>query len=104
MEALLAVLDPELVVRADAASAVGGVQREVRGARRWAAEAITAARGARFAYPVMVDGSVGLVVAPKGRLFRVLRFAFSDGKISGIEVVGDRDRLRALEIAVLDEA
>ncbi len=102
LEALLAVLDPELVVRADSAAAVGGVEREVRGARKWAAEAITAARGARFAYPAMVDGSVGLVVAPKGRIFRVLRFTFSDEKISGIEVVGDPDRLRAMEIAVLD--
>lgn len=101
VEALLGVLDPELVVRADAASAVGGTLREVRGARHWAAEAIRAARGARFAHPAMVDGTAGLVVAPKGRLFRVLRFSLSNGKIAAIEIVGDSDRLRAMEIMVL---
>jgi len=102
VEALLAVLDPDLVVRADIAAAVGGVEREIRGARNWAAEAVRAARGARFAFPAMVDATVGLVVAPKGRLFRVLRFSFSGDKIAAIEVVGDSDRLRAMEITVLD--
>jgi RNA polymerase sigma factor (sigma-70 family) len=102
VEALLAVLDPDLVVQADATAAVGGTQREVRGARSWAAEAIRAARGARFAHPALVDGIVGLVVAPKGRLFRVLRFSFSGNKIAAIEVVGDSERLRAMEITVLD--
>ena len=104
VEALVAVLDPDLVVQADATSAVGGTQREVRGARNWATEAIRAARGARFAHPAMVDGAVGLVVAPKGRLFRVLRFSFSGNKIAAIEVVGDSDRLRAMEITVLETA
>jgi RNA polymerase sigma-70 factor (ECF subfamily) len=53
VEALLAVLDPDLVVKADATSAVGGVPREARGARNWAEAAITAARGARFARPAI---------------------------------------------------
>ena len=104
VEALLAVLDPDLVVQADTTSAVGGTQREVRGARNWAAEAIDAARGARFAHPAMVDGTIGLVVAPKGRLFRVLRFSFAGNKIAAIDVVGDPDRLRAMEITVLHTA
>ena len=103
MEALLAVLDPDVVIKADAAAAVGGVQREVRGARIWAGEAIKAARGAKFAHPAMVDGAVGLIVAPRGRLYRVLRFTFANGKIAGIEVVGDPDRLRSMELSVLDE-
>ena len=102
VEALLSVLDPDLVVQADTAAAVGGVQREVRGARNWAGSAITAARGARFAYPAIVEGAPVLVVAPNGRLFRVLRFMFSDGKIARIEIVGDPDRLRAMELTVLD--
>ena len=104
LHALLAVLDPDLIVNADAASAVGGVRREIRGASNWAAGAIQAARGARFAFPAMVDGAVGLVVAPKGRLFRVLRFSFSAEKIASIQVIGDPSQLRALEIAVLDPA
>lgn len=104
VQALLAVLDPDLVVRADAASAVGGVQREVRGAGNWAAGAIQAARGARFAFPALIDGAVGLVVAPKGRVFRVLRFSFAQDKIASVEVIGDADQLRAMEIAILDAA
>ncbi len=102
LEGLLAVLDPDMVALADAASAVGGVEREVRGARNWAAQAIRAARGARFAQLAIVDESVALVVAPKGRLFRVLRFSFSENKIAGLEVVGDAERLRAMEIRVFD--
>jgi RNA polymerase sigma-70 factor (ECF subfamily) len=102
-EGLIAVLDPELVVRADAASAVGGVAREVHGAENWARQAITFARGARFAQAALVDGAVGLVVAPRGRLFRVLRFTFSNGKISTVEVLGDRERLGELELRVLQD-
>ena len=102
-EGLIAVLDPELVVRADAASAVGGVAREVRGAENWARQAITFGRGARFAQAALVDGAVGLVVAPRGRLFRVLRFTLSNGKIATVEVVGDRARLDELDLAVLQD-
>ena len=101
-EGLLAVLDPDVVVRADVAG-VPGAPREVRGARAWAAGAITAARGARFARPALVNGAVGVVVAPRGRLFRVLQFTFAGGKIAGIEVIGDPARLGQLEIAVLNE-
>ncbi len=102
-EGLIAVLDPELVVRADAASAVGGVAREVRGAENWAKQAITFARGARFAQAALVDGTVGVLVAPRGRLFRVLRFTLSNGKIATVEVVGDRERLGEMDLAVLQD-
>ena len=92
-EGLVAVLDPDLVVRADG--------REVRGAANWAKEAVGFSHGARFATPVLVDGEVGLVVAPRGRLFRVLRFTMRDGKIAQIDVVGESERLQELDLAVL---
>src|SRR5436305_96609 len=57
-QGLLAVLDPDLVVRGDA-TAVGPA--EVRGAEIWAKSALVAARGARSARPVLVDGTVGVV-------------------------------------------
>jgi RNA polymerase sigma factor (sigma-70 family) len=101
--ALVALLDPEVVVRADASAAVGGVTRELQGAEAWARQAIALSRGARFAQAALVDGSVGLVVAPRGHLFRVLRFTLQDRKILEIEVVGDADRLRQLDLAVLNE-
>ena len=55
---------------------------------------------ARFAQPALVNGAVGIVAA-RGRLFRVLRFSFADGKIASIEVIGDPARLRELDLAVL---
>jgi RNA polymerase sigma-70 factor (ECF subfamily) len=51
--------------------------------------------------PVLIDGSVGVILAPRGRLSRALRFTFTDGKVARVEVVGDPARLRELEIAVL---
>lgn len=102
-EALVVLLDPNVVVRADAGAAVGGVSQEVRGAEVWARQAIAFSRGARFAQAALVDGSVGVVIAPRGRLFRVLRFTVKNGKILEVEVVGDTDRLRRIDLAVLSE-
>jgi RNA polymerase sigma factor (sigma-70 family) len=101
-KALLTVLDPDLVVHADIPGRPGAPS-EVRGAQNWAKQAVASAQGARFARPALVDGAVGLVVAPRGRLFRVLSFTFKDGKIAGIDVIGDPGRLRELDLAVLNE-
>jgi RNA polymerase sigma-70 factor (ECF subfamily) len=99
--ALVAVLDPDVVITADAVAQPVEAMREIRGAENWAQGAITAARGARAAHPALIDGTLGLVIAPKGRLFRVLRFTLADEKIAAIEVIGDPDRLRQLQLAVL---
>lgn len=104
VEGLLAVLDPDVVVRADVSGVAPGGPTEVRGARTWALGAITAARGVRFAQPALVNGAVGVVVAPKGRLFRVLSFTIARGRITQIEVIGDPERLRHLNLAVLTNA
>jgi RNA polymerase sigma-70 factor, ECF subfamily len=101
-EGLLAVLDPDVVVRADVGAVAVGGAREVRGARTWAQGAIAFTRGARFARPALVNGTVGVVVAPRGRLFRVLSFTLERGKITQIEVIGDPERLRELDLAVLN--
>jgi RNA polymerase sigma factor (sigma-70 family) len=103
VDALLGVLDPDLVVRADAGAVAPGGQREVRGAEAWARAAAGFARGARFARPALVDGAVGAIVAPGGRLFRVLRFTLSGRKIARIDVIGDAEHLRAVDLAVLEE-
>jgi RNA polymerase sigma-70 factor (ECF subfamily) len=102
VEALVAVLDPDVVIRADATVQPAEAQREVRGARNWAPQAIAAARGARAARPALIDGSVGVVIAPRGHLFRVLRFSFAGDRIAGFEVIGDPERLRQLTLAVLE--
>jgi RNA polymerase sigma factor (sigma-70 family) len=99
VEAVVAVLDPDVVVRTG--DGAGGT-REMRGARTWVAGAVAFAHAMRFARAALIDGAVGLVMAPKGRLFRALRFTFSDGKIASAEVILDRDQLDGLEIAALD--
>jgi RNA polymerase sigma-70 factor (ECF subfamily) len=103
VSALVAVLDPELVVRIDEASALPDGQREVRGAEVWARQAIAVSRGARFVQPVLVDGVPGVVLAPHGRLMRVLRFTFAEDRIVSIDIVGDPEDLGRMDLAVLGE-
>jgi RNA polymerase sigma-70 factor (ECF subfamily) len=100
LEGLVAVLDPDVVVGADTPGP--GIPGEVRGARTWAPTAIAAARGARAARVALVNGAVGLVVAPQGRLFRVLQFTLREGKIARVDVIGDPARLAGLELAILE--
>jgi RNA polymerase sigma-70 factor (ECF subfamily) len=100
-DALLAVLDPDVVLRADRGVVPPGVSREVRGA---AAVAKRAAKGrARAARPALVNGEVGVVVAPRGRLLMVLGFTISDGKIVDIDAISDPERLSQLDLALLDD-
>jgi RNA polymerase sigma-70 factor, ECF subfamily len=100
-DGLLALLDPDLVVRSDETARRPGAPGEVRGARDWAKQAIAFSQGARAARVALVDGAVGVVVAPQGRLFRVLRFTFVGGKIAQIDVVADPERLGQIELGVL---
>ena len=102
IEGLMAVLDPDLVVRAWMAPAPAAPQ-EVRGAQNWARGAVAYSRLVRPATICLVDGAVGAVWAPGGRLNRALRFTMKEGKIAGIEIFADRARLEKLEIAVLSE-
>jgi RNA polymerase sigma factor (sigma-70 family) len=100
-EGLLAVLDPDVVVRMDAAP---GAPREFRGAANWARGATAAfSRFARFVQPAVVNGTVGLVFAPGGKLSRALTFTVANGKIAQVEIITDRDRLQQLDLSVLDD-
>jgi RNA polymerase sigma factor (sigma-70 family) len=100
-DALVAVLDPDVTLRADSGAVPAGASREVRGA---AAVAKRAAKGrARAARPALVNGEVGVVVAPRGRLLMVLGFTISGGKIVEIDAIADPARLRQLDLAVLDD-
>ena len=102
LDALLAVLDPDVVVRADEAAARPGAPREVRGARAWAKQAIAFSQRARSARAALVNGAVGVVVAPRGRLFRVLSVTVTRGKIVQIDVIADPARLGRLDLSVLE--
>jgi RNA polymerase sigma-70 factor (ECF subfamily) len=99
-EGLLAVLDPDLVVRAD--MAVGSAPTEIRGAAVWAKGAIAYGHMARLTQPALVDGAIGVVVAPRGRLSRALTFKIANGKIIEIEVIGNPARLGELDVSIVD--
>jgi RNA polymerase sigma factor (sigma-70 family) len=94
MDALLAVLAPDAFRRAEGAA-------EVRGARRIAGETLANPARARNASLALVDGAVGVVVAPRGRLAAVLQVAVENDRIAGFTVVTDPARLRALPLALL---
>jgi RNA polymerase sigma factor (sigma-70 family) len=102
-DALLAVLDPDIVVRSDRAAGPVGALREVRGARAVAQKALTFSPRAWFAQLALVNRAVGIVVAPRGRLFAVMVFTIRRGKIVEIDVLADRARLRQLDLAVLGD-
>ena len=114
LDALLAVLDPDAVLRIDGAARIAfgaadaaNTPRELKGASTWAKQFVAFALAMRFATYVrfvqlaLIDGSVGVIVAPFGRLSRVLIFTFAGNKVTRIDVIGDAARLRELEIVVL---
>jgi RNA polymerase sigma-70 factor (ECF subfamily) len=103
-EGLVAVLDPDIVVRIDEAAARPGAPTEIRGAENWAKGAIAFSQQlAGTVQPMLVNGQVGLVWAPGGHVFRLLRFSFADGKITTADVISDPARLSEFDLAVLDE-
>jgi RNA polymerase sigma factor (sigma-70 family) len=99
-DALLAVLDENVVLHVDAAAA--GTPTTIRGAHAVATNARAFSANARFAEPALVDGAVGIVVAPKGNLALVLRFGVAGDKITEIDIDADPQRLKAFSLAVLD--
>jgi RNA polymerase sigma-70 factor (ECF subfamily) len=107
IQGLLAVLDPDAVVRIDGATRMAGgaadaanETREVRGASTWAKQFIALSRGMRSVQPALINGSVGLILAPGGKLSRALTFTFANAKVTQVEVIGDPARLRELDIGV----
>ena len=100
-EGLLAVLDPDLVVRADAA-VTSGAPTEARGAAVWAKQAVAFGQLARLVRPALVNGAIGVVMAPRGRLVRALTFKIANGKITEIEVIGDPARLGELDLSIVE--
>jgi len=102
-EALVELLDPDVVLRADQFVSLTSRPVELRGAAVVAKGAHAAAPRARFTQAALIDGAVGLVMMSEGRLAVAIAFTLTpEGRIGGIDVVAEPRRLRALEIAVLD--
>jgi RNA polymerase sigma factor (sigma-70 family) len=100
-EALLELLDPDVVLRVDR-GAVRPAGREVRGATAVLEQVLSYAGGARFARPALVNGTAGFVVAPRGRPVAVAGFTVAHGKVVEIDLLADPERLRRLDMTVLD--
>ena len=101
--ALLELLDTDAVLRADTGVTLAGAPKEVRGARAVAGQALAFVERAPFARPALVNGAVGLVVAPGGRAVAVMGFTVAGGKIAQIDILADPARLGRIDIASLDE-
>jgi RNA polymerase sigma factor (sigma-70 family) len=102
-DALVAVLDPDVVLRSDGGVLRPDMSEVVRGAASVAERAFTFARLSPFARPALVNGAVGAVVAPRGQPFAVMAFTVRHGKIIEIDVLADPARLRELDLALLDD-
>ncbi len=98
LRALVALLDPDVVMRSDAAAVRMGAQAEVRGP---AAVAEQFAGRAKVARPALVDGAVGLVWAPGGQTRVYFAITIVERRIAGIELVADPERLGWLEVSLL---
>ena len=96
---LLAVLDPDVVFRADAVAAQLGAVAELRGAQAVAQSFKGRAQGA---LPALVDGAIGLLVAPMGKLRVVLMLKLDGDRIVGIDAIADPERLGQLDVVLLD--
>lgn len=102
-EALVAVLDPDVVLRSD-----GGARRAratflVRGAAEVASRAMVYASMSPFVLPAIVNGTAGVVVAPRGTAFSVMAFTVRHGKVIAIDSLADPSRLGRLDLAVPGE-
>jgi RNA polymerase sigma-70 factor (ECF subfamily) len=98
---LLAILDPDVVLRADAGTGPLGPSTLVRGAREVIAQAQRFAPLARFARPVLVNGGPGFLVARDGEPLALMAMTVRDGRITEMDVLADPDRLARLDLTAV---
>jgi RNA polymerase sigma-70 factor (ECF subfamily) len=101
-EALVAVLDPDVVLRADGGGARNRPTVVLRGARTVAAQAAIAKRLATQVRPILVNGLAGVLAVVGGKPFSIMSFVVADGRITAIEVFYDPKRLAELDLTALD--
>jgi RNA polymerase sigma factor (sigma-70 family) len=102
-EALLEVLDPDVVVRGDWGAVGAGASREVRGARAVAEQALAFLRLGLLMRPALVNGAAGAISTRDEESFSVGRFTVRDRKIGAIDILADPGRLRRLDLAAILE-
>jgi RNA polymerase sigma-70 factor (ECF subfamily) len=102
-DALIAVLDPDVVLRTDGGTARPDATGVVRSAAAVARRTLMTAQPASLKRPALVNGAAGVVVTMGGQPIAVLGFTVSGGKIAEINAITDPGRLRRLDLAILDD-
>jgi RNA polymerase sigma factor (sigma-70 family) len=101
-DALVAVLDPDVVLRSDGGALRPDATAVVHGAEQVARRAFMFAGLSPYVRPALINGVAGVVVAPRGVPFSVMAFTVVGGRIVAIDALGDPERLRDLDLTVLD--
>jgi RNA polymerase sigma factor (sigma-70 family) len=101
-EALVAVLDPDIVLRSDGGPMRPAASAVVRGAEAVARRALMFADLAPFIRPAVVNGAAGVVVAPDGKAVSIMGFTVVGGKVVAIDALADPERLAGVDLSVLD--
>jgi RNA polymerase sigma factor (sigma-70 family) len=101
-DALIAVLHPDVVYRADRGLAAGG-SVELRGARDVASQAAAFSRAGVVIKPVLINGASGIISSRDGQPFSVIAFTVTVGRITEIDILMDPERLRQLDLSALDD-
>ena len=102
--ALVAILDPDVVLRADRGALPAGASTVIRGARAVAEGALTYSKLARFARTALVNGAAGIIsFDAHGRPFSVMGFTVVSGRIVEIDILADPMRLRQLDLPVFED-
>jgi RNA polymerase sigma-70 factor (ECF subfamily) len=101
-DTLVALLDPDVVLRADFGARHPAASRVIRGAATVARQALLGANPAAHLHPALVNGAAGVVVTVRGRPMNVMGFTVAEGKIVAIDVIADPERVRRIASAVLN--
>ena len=104
-ESLLKVLDPDIIFRIDPVLVTLGEPTEIRGARTVASNALAYASRTSVARVALVNGEVGMILAPRGTLRAAGLFVFDLDRqvIAAVELIAEPRRLHALEVAILSD-
>jgi RNA polymerase sigma factor (sigma-70 family) len=102
-DALVAVLDPDVVLRSDGGAGRPQMSLVIHGAENVAGQAMVASRLSPYVRRALVNGAAGVVVVPRGQPVSVMAFTVAQGRIVAIDVLMDPERLRQLDLTVLDD-
>jgi RNA polymerase sigma-70 factor (ECF subfamily) len=103
LDALIALLDPDVIVRADYGATSAGSSKQVSGATSVAKHALSFSRLIPLARPALVNGTAGMVVARDGKAFTIMGFTVRHGKIAAIDILADPHRIHALDLTVFND-